>query len=170
VVGTGTADLFDPSTGTFTETGPMVVPRGGHTATLLPDGRVLIVGGSGEEEAYPNLDSAELFDPETETFVATGSMATPRFWHATVLRHDGRVLVIGGNDDEGWLDSVEVYDPATGRFEPLGVDLTRPRNAATAVVLADGRVLVMGAYGFNVGGPDAGSDTAEVLGPAEASG
>src|SRR5262245_16551955 len=84
---TGTAQ----TSGTFTPTGDMTAPRMGHTATLLLNGKVLIIGGSSAR-----LASAEIFDPVTGTFAATGDMTMPRFGHSATLLSDGRVLVAGG--------------------------------------------------------------------------
>ena len=69
------AELYDPSTGTFTATGNLTTTRAGHSATLLPNGKVLIAGGFGAENSRPSTASAELYDPSTGTFTATGNMA-----------------------------------------------------------------------------------------------
>src|SRR4029453_7382162 len=108
-------ETFDPGAGTFGAIVAMTTARRMHTATLLPDGRVLIVGGYGPGGA---LASAELFDPTAGAFREAGSLATARGGHTAILLPTGRVLVIGGY---GWreypnLAPAELYDPATGVF------------------------------------------------------
>jgi hypothetical protein len=117
----------------------MLVPRQLHTATLLADGRVLAVGGLA---AWPTVtDTAEIYDPVTERWSATGRMEAPaRFLHQSVLLPDGKVLVVGGFDGE---HSAEIYDPDANRWESAG-RLAEARMAATATLLRDGRVLVAG--------------------------
>src|SRR6185369_13305477 len=80
----------------FTLTGPMTSPRYGHTATLLPNGKVLVVGGT--DGVQYSLRSAELYDPATGTWSTTGAMANPRDAHTSTLLSNGKVLVAGGND------------------------------------------------------------------------
>jgi uncharacterized delta-60 repeat protein len=140
-----TAELYDPKTGTFSPTGSMDVARVFHTATPLPDGRVLVVGGNAGTWSYdgPFLDSAEIYDPKTGTFSATGTMATPRGWHTATRLADGRVLVAGGENARTDLTSAEIYDPATGAWRATGsMTMGRVYHAATA--LSDGSILVAG--------------------------
>ena len=135
----------------FTRTGDPIESRQGHTATLLQDGRVLIVGGGAPDGRV--LASAELYDPRSGTFTATGSMATPREGQTALPLKDGRVVIIGGYSDNANpvpdVRTVEAYDPATGRFSDLGSlalgsPSSLPRIAAAET--PDGRILVF-AYG-----------------------
>jgi hypothetical protein len=145
---TNSAELFDPSTGAFSPTGPMNWGRAMHTATLLADGKVLIAGvgtfGFGNN-APPN--SAELYDPSTGTFTAIGDMAAAHPF-ATLL-NNGKVLMSGGAPSSA---NAELYDPATGAFTATG-DYVAPAALLTATLLADGRVLLTGCK------PNCDSDT-----------
>jgi hypothetical protein len=140
------AELYDPKTGKFSATGSMTTPRGFHTATLLADGRVLITGGdlAAWSGSGPFLASAEIYDPKTSKFTATGSMTIGRAWHTATLLADGRVLITGGTEaDSTSLASAETYDPKTGKFTATG-SMTIGRMYHTATLLSDGRVLVAG--------------------------
>jgi len=114
------AELYDPTTGTFTRTGSMTTGRFYHTATLLPDGRVLVAGGEEDYTHQHYLASAEIYDPKTSTFVATGSMAEARSWDKAGLLADGRVLVTGGDGALAPLATAEIFDPGTGTFSASG--------------------------------------------------
>ena len=117
---------------------PLTQGRWGHTATLLEDGRVLIVGG--QSTPSQKLASAEIFDPATETWSAAASMAERRSsGHRSVLLEDGRVLALGENDD----GTAEIYDPATDQWSAAGT-MIQAREWASATLLPDGRVLVAG--------------------------
>ncbi len=143
-----TAEIYDPASGTFRETGALGLPRAEHGASLLPDGRVLVVGGGiehgpmGDTNRY--VTSAELFDPERETFEPTGSLATERGRPSATLLPDGRVLVVGGYNAFGSPHSAELYDPVLGRFDPAGMT-TGEHTFGLAPLLADGRVFLVGA-------------------------
>jgi hypothetical protein len=122
----------------------MSVARSSHTATLLRDGRVLIIGGYGADGE--RLATAELYVPATGRFSATGSMPSPRADQTATLLADGRVLIVGGTGPGyTFLASALLYDPKTGTFAPTG-SMSVPRESATATLLRDGRVLVAGGH------------------------
>lgn len=152
----------DGRLGRFTPTAPTLVEHGaGHTATALADGRVLIVGGDGAE------DRAELFDPATRTFTASGPLDAARGAFTATLLPDGRVLIaggFGGADDSGdmvQIPDAEVFDPASATFLATS-SMVEPRSQASAVALADGRVLIAGGVG---GADDHWLNTAELYDP-----
>jgi hypothetical protein len=129
----------------------MTAARTAHTATLLGNGKVLIAGGYSDKA---NLRTAELYDPATRTFTATGSMAAARVYHTATLLLSGKVLIAGGTEVK-ILASAELYDPTTGTFTATG-DMAVETSAHTATLLSSGKVLVAG-----------GSDGREVYTNAE---
>jgi hypothetical protein len=104
------AELYDPTTGTFTQTQSMNFARYDYTAALLSNGNVLMAGGFGTTGV---LSSAELFQPSTGTFTLTGSLNAPRSNQHTAILKNGMVLVVGGGDqNEKPLATAELYEPA----------------------------------------------------------
>src|SRR6266478_8008026 len=127
---------------TFGNTGSLNTGRYWHTATLLPNGKVLVAGGY---DGVNYLTSAELYDPATGTWTATGSLDTARYRHTATLLPNGNVLVAGGVNSSGSLASAELYDPASGTWTAPG-SLGAARAAHTATLLPNGKVLVAGGY------------------------
>ncbi len=156
------AELYTPSTGSWTPTGPMVVGRFGHTATLLPNGKVLVVGGeSGAGAGAMTLASAELYDPSTGLWAPTGALAAARSFHTATLLASGKVLVAGGDPFSYQalrIASAELYDPGTGMWTPTS-SMTTARSYFTATLLGDGKVLA-------AGGAHDGNNSAEVYDPS----
>ena len=161
--GTLATEEEPPANGAFSPTGSLAVPRFFHTATPLPDGRVLVVGDKGRDDAPA---SAEVWDPITGTFEPARSLAEAPMNHTATLLSDGRILVVGGWGVDGFLASAEVWDPTTSTFGPAG-SLAEKRVGHTATLLPDGRVLVIGGEGSDEDDPLLAS--AEVWDPATAS-
>jgi N-acetylneuraminic acid mutarotase len=139
------AEIYDPATGTWSPTGSLAEARLKHTATLLPDGRVLVTGGlvSVTWERTVRLASAEVYDPAAGTWSSAGSLAVTRSEHSATLLPDGRVLVVGGDLLIGLSASfAELYDPATGTWTRTP-QLEFFHEGHTATLLKDGRVLVV---------------------------
>ena len=128
--GTLTAELYNPATGTFSATGSMSIPRAGHTATQLLDGRVLIAGGG--------TNTAELYDPASGTFTPTGSMTVARTAATATRLQDGSVLIFGAGGS-----SADLYDAKAGMFTPVG-SYGLVAQGQTASLRQDGSVLTAG--------------------------
>jgi len=136
------AELFIPALSRFTEiTGAMIHVRFDHCAALLQDGRVLIAGGDNRTGTV--FTSAELFDPATRSFVATGELNQARKGATATLLPNGKVLIAGGQDTGGALSSAELYDPVARSFSLTG-NMRTPRTQHTATLLPNGKVLLLG--------------------------
>ena len=125
--------------------GPLLATRReSHSATLLPSGKVLVVGGY---NTLGNLASTELYDPNTGTWSAGASLATARDQQTATLLPSGEVLVVGGraSDGQSALSSTELYDPTSGTWHPAAA-MSDARYGHTATLLPSGKVLVTGGF------------------------
>jgi hypothetical protein len=142
------AELYDPAIGTFTATGNMTVKRHKHDAVLLPNGRVLVSGGSDERDDLGAYASTEQYNPATGTFSASAKMPAARYKHhgTSVVLKNNLVLIAGG------ARNAVLYDPATNTFHTVAGDMgtaSFSRLFATATPLPNGDVLIAGGYGLN---------------------
>lgn len=151
---TNSAEIFDPVTSTWADIAPMNEPRALHTATLLPDGRVLVAGGAGQWSGGASnarktniaiVQTAEIFDPTAGTWTYTGKMTFLRATHAAVLLANGHVLVAGGWGGTGHvtLNTAEDFDPGTGKWATVG-GMKAARGQLLLETLPSGRVLACG--------------------------
>jgi len=144
-----TVTLSPPKASTGSDATPnaMTTARAVHTATLLPNGKVLVAGGI--DASGHAVSSAELYDPTTGIWTATGNMTMARWQHTATLLADGKVLVVGGIDTTASnttvLSSAELYDPHTGRWTATG-SMHNARGSHVALLLSTGRVLVIGGW------------------------
>ena len=159
IVGFTVPSPSSTGSGSIVSGAEMMQPRSGHTATLLPDSRVLIAGGMRRNQDF--YRSAELFDPRTGRFFATGEMQIGRVGHVAVLLRSGKVLIAGGWVGHGVTDEAELYDPASGKFTAIGHMLTG-RGRPEATLLRDGNVLITGG-GANTDGPGSTITSAEIF-------
>jgi hypothetical protein len=141
-----TAEIYDPEKDRCTATGRMSVVRFKHSAEGLPDGRIILIGGSNVMMWDGRYASAEIFDPATGRFTQTGRLNAARYKirDAVVGLHNGKILVAGGG-------RAEVYDPATGLFGAVKGGMGTTKYYATATLLANGEVLIVGGYSAESG-------------------
>jgi len=137
------AEVYDPASGTWSTTASMASARHWHTATLLPNGKVLVSGGSTSGNGSSSLASAEVYDPASGTWRVTASMASARFGHKATLLPNGKILVTGGSTGSSRLASAEVYDPASGTWSATA-SMASARYWHEATLLPNGKVLVSG--------------------------
>src|SRR5262249_10161642 len=140
--------LYDPSTGSWSSAGSLTNRRYDHTATLLPSGKVLVIGGWGPyaDSTGTELPTAELYDPVTNSWSSTGNLARGRRVPTATLLPSGKVLVAGGISSHNSTVSGALYDPTVGTWSFAGW-LNTARGYHTATLLPSGKVLVTGGRG-----------------------
>lgn len=156
---TASTALYDPPTDTWSRPAPLREPRTHHTATTLPDGRVLTVGGYGRKtdpstSTNPTLGSVEIYDPSSGAWSSGAALPTARANHSAVLLPSGKVLIVGGFTERDLLTSAQIYDPITDSWSSAGT-MSLARRAPSATILRDGRVLVTGGGAGGLGRPAA---------------
>ena len=136
------AGVLDPATGTISAIIWMDHPRFGHTATVMKDGRVLIVGGKLVKGDGGLVGRNLIYDPSSEAFSEAGNLKFDRVHHKAVLLQDGRVLIVGGSDADfrSSVQTAEMYDPESDSFSPVGVSTIEPLAAR---LLPTGDVLLI---------------------------
>jgi hypothetical protein len=135
-------EVFDQKANTWTVVASMNTAHYAHTATLLPNGKILITGGYDGSNYIP---SAEVYDPELNTWTVVASMSNGRYVHTATLLPSGKVLVVGGYDGSNYLSSVEMYDPELNTWTTVA-SLNIIRYYHTATLLPNGKVLVTGGF------------------------
>jgi hypothetical protein len=144
------AEIYSPTTRSFQiVAGTMISPRAYHTATLLPDGTVLLAGGQNSTNNIPETNTAELFVPPSQSFVAVSTTLPAAVYdHSAVLLANGDVLISGGASINGTVDvaNAAVYNFAQRAFAPVG-SMLNARAGHTSTLLQDGQVLIAGGAG-----------------------
>jgi uncharacterized protein (TIGR03437 family) len=143
--GLRSAELYDPVTGSWRVTSDPVAAPVYTTGTLLPNGKVLVIGGASDEgDRCSGVDNTELYDPFSEQWHPTGNLNVARAYPTVTVLPNAKVLVVAGVDSAcRTIDSAELYDPVTGNWSATG-RLHTVRIGHTATLLANGKVLVVG--------------------------
>lgn len=142
VVPTGAAEIFDPATGRTARTADLAHARYKHAVVAVPDGSILVLGGSDGRDSAGKLRAVEKYDPETGLFTPAGNLLDARYKiaEAVVLLPGGKLLVAGG------ADRAELYDPSSLRSVHVGPSFGGALNFGSATLMRDGSVLVAGGY------------------------
>ena len=143
------AEIYNPTSGSWTAGGNMNTPRFGHAVITLPDGRVLVAGGSNSATgSEPALGTAEIYDPASNRWSSAANLNAAREGHRAVVLPNGEVMVAGGTGYGGCLASTELYDAGADRWA-VTASMSAARQTFALNVLPDGRVLAAGGSGGN---------------------
>jgi N-acetylneuraminic acid mutarotase len=142
--------IYDPKSNSISVASPLSESRSYHQSTLLLDGKVLITGGYQKNfDSRIPISSAEVFEPSSSSWSSVAPMNVARVNHSSTLLNDGRVLVVGGNNENGdLLSSSEIYDPQTNTWSFTKNELKDARSAHFAAIMKNGKVIVMGGFGI----------------------
>tara|TARA_B100001750_G_scaffold180555_1_gene148998 strand:- start:1136 stop:2533 length:1398 start_codon:yes stop_codon:yes gene_type:complete len=139
-----TAEIYDPVTKVWTIIDSLDKPRILHAASLMHDGRVLVSGGADAATRFTSpYQGAEIYSPATDTWTKGAEMASNRSGHSSTLLQDGRILIVGGNDEKSNLASAELYDPDSDYWAEAGI-IASARTDHGASLMSDGRVIIGG--------------------------
>ena len=155
-----TTELYNPTTKTWSAGPAMNVARAFHTATVLANGQVLVVGGF-QRDPLQAFNSAELYTPGGGWTLPTPKLTTARYAHTATLLPSGEVLVVGGTNSTTALNSIELYNPSTGQWT-VKAPMTTARQLHSATLLPSGKVLIAGGLGLN----NQPTNSAELYDPA----
>ncbi|WP_413568370.1 Kelch repeat-containing protein [Bdellovibrio sp. HCB117] len=143
-------EIYDPETGVWSQAENLPQARLGHTATLLQDGKVLLIGGTTANDSSACLNTTALYDPTSGTWSTAASLTTGRCYHTATLLKDGRVIVMGGRTTNtnvlttsNYSNSVEIYNPATNVWTSATA-MSAARAYHSAVLLKNGKILIVG--------------------------
>jgi hypothetical protein len=159
---TNSAEIYDPSTNSWTLVNPLTTARANASAALLQDGHVLVAGG--DNDGVPS-NTIEIFDPSTGNFMFAATLSSPRTQQGMAVLQDGRVLIVGGFDGSNALASSDLFDPSTGMVS-AGPALATARYAASVTTMMNGQVAVIGGVSRDASGGTIDLASIEIFDPA----
>lgn len=145
-------ELYDPKTNKFSIISGLNIPRFKHSAALLNDGRVLILGGVGDSPNFPVLSSAEIYNPKINKFELAGNMNIERKKPNLYVLKNGDVIISGGYDNikRRWAREIEIYNPKTNKFKVLGLNILSSEALAETLLKNDNILYTGGCIGVGL--------------------